>query len=142
MKPSIRAVLESKDIATHHAPSPAELAARASEKCSSCPHQYMPAPGADPADHRCGECKAKARLQAADAEVSIHCEWSSLHGLWGLGRQVTVPEPGWAVRLYMDPGRELFFGAEAVRVERQLQALPEPRLPLPGEAWKAKSGES
>lgn len=139
MKPAIRAILESKGIVprcVHHAPSPAELAARAPEKCSSCPCAYVPAPGADPADHRCGRCKAKARRQDADpapppnlasrAEVRIDRQWSSFDGWSGIGRRVVVSgHLGWMVRLDREPERELFFGAAAVRIERSLLPLPE-----------------
>lgn len=138
MKPAIRAILENKGIIrypVHYAPSPAELAARVPERCSLCPHQYIPAPGADPADHRCGACKAKARRLAAAAApppnlasraiVRIERAGSGFDGFGGIGRSVTSPESGWMVRLDREPARELFFGAGVVKVERRLSALPE-----------------
>ena len=116
-----------------HAPSPAELAERATQECP-CGRHYVPAPGADPADHRCGECKTKARREAADAApppnlasralVRIDCGWSDFDGWMGIGRRVTLPKPGWQVRLDREQEREMFFGTAAVRIERSLRPLP------------------
>jgi hypothetical protein len=57
--------------------------------------------------------------------VRIECGWSDFDGFTGIGRRVVVSgDPGWMVRLDREPERELYFGAEAVRVERSLRALP------------------